>query len=191
MISNYSFSLILSFYSLLEFLLDVLYAFERPKIAFSKYKKKKWFERFEQVFPVNSNEEANTLLTELKDIKNNYRNPLAHGLFSEANLLVSMPYIGLIPLSYKYLSNRIYYGFLNMEKEDALKIISIFRRFLKFVNKEEPYRFYMLYIDYDFPIPINKKTILEIKQKMAKYEEFKKYLDERSRYEDMVINRDI
>jgi len=190
-ISKYSFALILSFFSLLEFLLDVIYAFEQPNKKFFEYRKEKWNDRFKLVFSINKNKELKHLYDNLINIKTNYRNPLAHGLTNELNLLVTLPYAGLVPLSYEYLSNKTYYGFAEIEKDDALKIIGTFRKFLKFLENEEPYKCYMLYLNYGFPIPISSKKISEIKKEMTTYEDFEEYLDERAFYEDMVINRDV
>jgi len=190
-ISKYSFALILSFFSFLEFLLDVIYAFEQPNKKFFEFRKEKWNDRFKLVFSINKNKELKCLYDDLIIIKTNYRNPLAHGLTNEVNLLILLPYVGLVPLSYEYLSDKTYYGFVEIEKDDASKIIDTFRRLLKFVEDEEPYRFYILYLSYGFSIPINAQEISKIKKEMITYEEFKEYLEKRAFYEDMIINRDI
>lgn len=190
-ISKYSFALILSFFSFLEFLLDVIYAFEQPNKKFFEFRKENLNDRFRLAFSINKNKELKRLYDSLINIKTNYRNPLAHGLTNEVNLLVPLPSAGLVPLSYEYLSDKTYYGFAEIEKDDASKIISTFRRFLKFVEDEEPYKLYILYLSYGFSIPINAQEISKIKKEMTTYEEFKEYLEKRASYEDMVINRDI
>jgi len=190
-ISKYSFALILSFFSLLEFLLDVFYAFEQPNMEFFEFRKKKWHNRFKIVFTISKNEKLKRLYDKLVDIKRNYRNPLAHGLRSEVTLLVQLPYIGLVPLSYEYFSQKIYYGIAEIGKNDALKIINTFQSFLDFLKNKEPYRFYMLYLDYGFAVPMNEQEVLKIKEKMTTYEEFKEYLDKEAFYQDLLINRDI
>jgi len=189
--SKYSFALILSFFSLLEFLLDVFYAFEPPNIEFFEFRKKKWQNRFKIVFTISKNEKLKRFYDKLVDIKRNYRNPLAHGLRSEVTLLVQLPYIGLVPLSYEYFSQKIYYGIAEIGKNDALKIINTFRSFLDFLKNKEPYRFYMLYLDYGFAVSMNEQEVLKIKEKMTTYEEFKEYLDKEAFYQDLLINRDI
>lgn len=189
--SKYSFALILSFFSLLEFLLDVFYAFEQPNMEFFEFRKKKWQNRFKIVFTVSKNEKLKRFYDKLVDIKRNYRNPLAHGLRSEVTLLVQLPYIGLVPLSYEYFSQKIYYGIAEIGKNDALKIINTFQSFLDFLKNKEPYRFYMLYLDYGFAVPMNEQEVLKIKEKMTTYEEFKEYLDKEAFYQDLLINRDI
>ncbi len=190
-ISKYSFALILSFFSLLEFSVDVIYIFEKPNAEFFKFRKKKLNDRFKLVFPINKNKKLKSLYDFLINIKTNYRNLLAHGLINEVNLLVPLPFAGLVPLSYEYLSKKIFYGPTEIEKDDALKIVCTFRKFLKFIENEDPYKFYMLYLNYGFPIPVNAKKISGIKKEMTSYEEFKEFLENKAIYEDMVINRDI
>lgn len=189
-ISKYSFALILAFFSLLEFLLDVVYVFEYPNKNFLKFRKKQWKDRFKSTFPINSNEKLKNFYDEFTSIRRNYRNPLTHGLRNEVNLLFSLPSIGLVPLSYEYLSHTTYYGFVEIGKEKALNILDLFRTFLKFMEEEDPYMFYILYLDIGFSIPVNEKEVLKIKKLMTTYEDFKEYLISKSRYEDIIINRD-
>lgn len=143
------------------------------------------------MFTISKNEKLKEFYDKFVNIKKNYRNPLAHGLRSEVTLLVQLPYIGLVPLSYEYLSQKIYYGIAEIGKNAALKIINIFQSFLDCLENKEPYRFYMLYLDYGFAISMNKQEVLKVKEKMTTYEEFKEYLDEEAFYQDLLINRDI
>lgn len=190
-LSKYTFALILSFFSILEFILDVFFIFENHKKKFLEFKKEKWIKRFKIVFNLKNNIKIKKLYDELINIKNNYRNPLSHGLYNEVNILVFLPTIGLVPLSYEYLLNKVQYNYIEIKKEDALYILRIFKEFFKIIENEEPYNFYNLFLNYGFPIPVNKNELSKIKNKMTTYEEFKEYLDKRSRYEDMIINREI
>ncbi len=47
---GFIFSLILSFFSTCEFILDIFYIFDNPKGAFFKFQKKNWYNKFEDVF---------------------------------------------------------------------------------------------------------------------------------------------
>lgn len=188
-ISNYSFALISAFFSLLEFLLDAIYAFEKPKNEFFEYRKKEWRDRFKLVFPVGQNKIIKSLYDEFIKIREEYRNPLSHGLTNEVNLLVHLPGSGLVPLSYEYLSKKPYYSIIEVEKDDALEIINIFQKFLKFMKNERPYRFYLLYLRSGLPVPVNVEEISKLRKKMTTYKEFGQYLDEKTEFQDMIINR--
>ncbi len=183
-ISICSFSLILSFFSLLEFILDVMYAFEQPRIDFFNYRKRSLKERFKLVFDISKNKELKKLYDEIINLKGNYRNPLTHGLTNEVGLLVPSSYYGLIPLSYEYLMKEIHYGPFTIGKEHSIKIISIIEKFLNFIKNENAFKFYMLYLEYGFPIPIEGKEVDKIKKEMTTHEDFKEYLSLRSEYEN-------
>jgi hypothetical protein len=190
-ISNYSFAYVLIFFSFMEFLLDVIFAFEQPEKEFSEFRKDSWYDRFKLVFPINENGELKRLYDDLVRIKNTYRNPLAHGLTNELNLLVSLPHSGLVPLSYEYLSTELSYSLAGIGRDDASKITDTFSGFLRFIENKEPYKYYILYIKYGFPIPLDTKEIVKIKKKMTTCEDFENYLEKRIEYEDMIINRDL
>jgi hypothetical protein len=182
--------MILSFFSLLEFLLDVLYAFEQHNEKFFEFRKKNWNIRFKSLLNFNKHKELKRIYEELLSIKKNYRNPLTHGLTNEISLLVPLASVGLIPLSYRNLSNKTYYSFFEIEKEDALRMIDLFREFLAFLENKEPYKFYILYLKCGFSIPIDANEISKIKKKMSSEEEFQEYIERESYIEDMFINRD-
>jgi len=191
-ISAYSFALVLSFFSLVEFLLNVFYAFKQPSVDFFDFKNKYWWkERFKSIFDLEKERDLKQLYDKLVEIKGKYRDPLAHGLGKEASLLIQFPYIGLIPLSYDYLFNEVHYGLIEIDKNGACDISNILESFFDILRNKAPYKFYMLYISYGFAVPMNKKEISKIKEEMTTYEEFKDYLDGRAFYEDMVTNRDI
>jgi hypothetical protein len=191
-ISNYSFALIQTFFSLLEFLLNGIYVFKQPNEKFFEFRKEHWDSKFKLCFPVSNNKKIKELYDKLLRIKRTYRNPLAHGLINDkVNILVPLSHVGLVPISYEYLSDKIYYGLVELEKDDVLRIINIFKEFLEFIEHEEPYRFYTLYFDYGFSIPMSTKEISEIKKEMTTYKNFKEYLDMKTLYEEMIVNRDI
>ena len=58
-------------------------------------------------------------------------------------------------------------------------------------KKKEPYNYYTLFLNFDFPVPIKEDKIKELKKKMTNMKEFLDYLMDRSEYEDAIINREI
>ncbi len=186
-IANYSFSLLLSFFSLTEFLFDVIYIFKKSGEGFFDFKELDWKKRFKVTFDLKD-KEIKDFYEKFIAIRKKYRNPLTHGLTNEASLLVKWPSIGLVPISYKYLLNEICYDLFNVREEDALSIINKFDSFLKFIKKKKPYNFYMMYIKYGFPIPAVKKDISQIKKEMTTITNFKSYLDGKAEHETMIDN---
>jgi hypothetical protein len=188
---SYAYSMIHAFYSYLEFILDVIYAFESLDMDLFDFRNLKWNERFKLLFKVQE-KKIEKIYVELLDYKTKYRNPLSHGLTNEISVLVPMPHAGLIPLSYQFLSNEIYYGAMSFSGiAIAEKTINTFGSFFDYLSNNEPYNYYMKYIEAGFEIPIIQKDILVIKKQMTSPEDFDKYLEEKGAYMDALINRDI
>ena len=171
-LAKYSFALILSFFSLLEFLLDAMYLFQERNIKFLEFKKKPFVDRFKLTLPINENDELKHIYDSILNIKNHYRNPLAHGLTDEVVLLIPRTNIGLMPLSYKYISKETFHGFEMIDEDVVLEMTETFKKFLSYLSNREPYKFYMLYLSYGFPIPASQKEMSEIKKEMTTYENF-------------------
>ncbi len=190
-VSYKAFPLIMAFFSFLEFILDVFYAFERPQISFFEFRKLSWSERFKKVIDLNKYGKLKRYYERLIIIKRNYRNPLSHGLINESALLVPFPFGGLVPISYEHLSDTINFGFVQITIKSALDLIKIFKGFLQELSNLEPFSFYLKFAEYGFPLPINKDEANKIKREMISAESFENYLKDRSMYEDMLINRDI
>jgi hypothetical protein len=189
---SYAYSMIHAFYSYLEFILDVIYAFEQPPDAnFWKFREKCWYERFKKVFDLNV-KEINEIYVKLLGYRKKYRNPLSHGLTNEISVLIPLPHAGLVPLSYQFLSNELYYGWMGMNDIDVTEeIMKTFESFLYYISKIDPYCYYMRYTEYNFEIPMNKKLVEDIKKEMSCMDDFEEYLKNKAAYMDAVINRDI
>lgn len=189
LLSNYSFALMSAFYSFMDFLMLAVYSFERPKLKLDEFRGKRFNEKFKILFPVNTDCEIKQLYDELNHFKKNYRNPLTHGLL-ESEYLVHLPSVGLIPLSYQHISKKISHRLVPVENEDVSKIIDTFTRFLNWVERKEPYSFYMIYIHHRFPIPMREDLISEIKKEMISLENFNEFCDHKAEYLDRLNNRD-
>lgn len=183
--------LITAFFSLLEFLLDVFYAFQQPELSFFEYRNLSWQDRFKSTIPLQPGNDFTKHYEQLVNIRSQYRNPFTHGLTNESSLLVPFSFAGLVPVSFEHLSNTVHYGFVQMSSNTVKEIISTFSNFLDLIGNEEPYCYYVLYVDYGFPVPVAKQAVESIVKEMTDYEGFKEYLQARSHYEDDVTNRDI
>jgi len=189
-ITSHCFAMITSFYSLTEFLLEAIYAFERSRLPLEDFRKLEWNERFKLLFPIDNNKELRQFYNSFIDIKRNYRNPLTHGLADEAGRLVWLDFAGLVPLSYHYLSTKLNYDEVQIAKEDALVIMETFTKFLSFIESNEPYRYYLRYLSYGFPIPMNPKQIQKYKAEMTSFENFEEYMQQAMKH-DAYVNRDV
>ncbi len=82
------------------------------------------------------------------------------------------------------------FGLTEISLKSCYKIKEEFESFLNLLNNKEPYKYYLLYFEFEFPIPINKNEILKIKNQMTSYDDFKEELIDRVKYEDMIRNRE-
>jgi hypothetical protein len=71
------------------------------------------------------------------------------------------------------------------------QIIATFKGFLDSLAEVEPYAFYVRYLSAGFSLPVSKKEADRIREKIRDMETFEEYLEDRSRYEDAMTNREI
>ena len=127
---------------------------------------------------------------QLADVRENHRNPLAHGLAHEINIL-GLPRVALVPLSYESLAHSLRKWRYGMDREEASHILGVFKGFLRFNEEKDPYRYYVAYVKHGFAIPMGRNEMAEVKKQMTTYEGFEAYLEARSYYEDAVANREL
>ncbi len=109
----------------------------------------------------------------------------------EQLILIKLPGEGLVPISYHYLSNDIYYGFTFITSDEANEKLHTFDEFLSFIRNDNELKLYLMYIEQGFPIPVNPEELKKIKEKMTTPKEYKKILEEESILQDLIINREI
>jgi len=189
-ISNLTFSLITSFFSVLDFILNAFYVFDQTSENFSLFRDLRWKSKFKKTFSINSDKLLKDFYDELSRIKGIYRNPLTHGLIKETDYLVFLPSIGLIPFSFSDLNKTTLFRYIEIDSDESIRIIKIFEDFFDFLSITEPFNYYMAYFKYNFPIPINQDEINKIKEEMTSIESFEQYLIDRAEYEDRIINMD-
>jgi hypothetical protein len=183
--------LITSFFSLLEFLLDAFFAFEQPALTFLEFRQLNWQERFKLAVRLDGGSRLLQPYEQISRIKSEFRNPLTHGLTNESALLVPVPFGGLVPVSYEHLSNTLHFGMTQISPEEVTQIIATFKGFLDSLAEVEPYAFYVRYLSAGFSLPVSKKEADRIREKIRDMETFEEYLEDRSRYEDAMTNREI
>lgn len=162
-----SFPLMTSFFSLLEFILDVFFAFEQLQLSFFEFRNLPWQERFKKVVPLKSGTNFTRLYEKIVNIKNQYRNPLAHGLTNESALLIPFPFAGLVPLSYEHLSKSIHFGYVQISAKSIQELLNTFSEFLNLISDQEPFCYYILYIESGFSIPVAKEAVSSLRAMMT------------------------
>jgi hypothetical protein len=190
-VSYRAFPLLVSFFSLLEFLLDVFYAFERPPLSFLEFRKLNWQDRFKAAIHLPPGGEILRRYERLLQIRRLFRNPLTHGLTNETSLLVPFQYGGLVPVSYEHFKSAAHFGQTAIPQQAASEALETFDGILSHLGTSEPFAFYIRYAEFGFSIPIRGEEIAAIESEMQSLEMFERYMQERSAYLDAVTNRDI
>ena len=188
-IEHYIFAQMNSFFSILEFLLDCFFAFERPKLTFKDFQKLYWMDKFKSIFNIEKGE-LKVLYDTLLIIKETYRNPLSHGLNNEVNFLVNIDGEGLVPINYEFMKNKPNFSLMTIPFEKCLLIQKTFNEIFSYFSKEKPLKYYFEFIKSNFPIPLEEKLIAEITSNRTSDDKWGKYLEYRTYMSDMIMNRD-
>src|ERR1043165_3618717 len=175
-----------SFFSLLEFLCDVFFAFQRPNTSFWEFRQQAWQDRLKMVVPLLPASDLVKNYEKVVGIKSNYRNPLTHGLTNLTKLLVPVRFGGLVPMSYEHLAHT------NKISDEVLsEAVDAFEFILSYFAKTEPFAYYMLYAEHGFSIPVEATEVAAIKANMTSMEDFTNYLEFKHEYQDAIGNREI
>jgi hypothetical protein len=191
-ISNYSFAMVVAFFSLQEHILDVFYAFIKDGAGFLDFMQSgRWREKFLAVFGPLQVKGLNEIYEGLLKAREGYRNSLAHGLADWPGVMVPLPGLGLVPLSLDYLGGSPHYSLFPVGEDDAMKMKDVFERFLRIISMTNPWRFYLLYLESGLPIPATKIELTRIKNEMTTYHHFRGYIEARVMEAEAVANYDV
>lgn len=188
-----AFGLVGAFFSLLEFLAAGMHALHRTGGTYADFQKKKLHERLLDLLPTISDKDWARVYNRIIQLRDNYRNPLHHGLTSdELGVLVAVRGLGLIPLSYRYLADGLHFGTsLGVSIDEVRQVLATCAEALDALRTRDPYHYYFAFIEGGFPIPVDLGEAAKERKLMTSHEEFAEYVAGRQRYEDDVINRDV
>jgi hypothetical protein len=184
------FSLLNVFYSLTDFIFVAFDIMEENDPSWEKSRKfmhLTWNEKFRKVLDVK-NDQIKFLHDKLLGFKNSFRNPFSHGIIGESSLLVPLDIVGLIPLSYK----KFLLGeqFFSAGPHKAIEILKLTKEFLNFLENNRPYSFYMKFLSYLLPIPVERQNLEELKAEMTDMDTFVKFVESKAQFQDMLDNFD-
>lgn len=188
-----AFGLVGAFFSLLEFLVAGMYALHRTGGTYADFLKKYLHERLQELLPTASDKEWARIYNDVIRLRDNYRNPLHHGLCDdELGALVPFRGLGLVPISYRYLRDGLHFGTsLGVSIDDVREVLATCAAALEALRGCDPYHYYFAFIEGGFPIPVELREAFKLRKLMTSHDEFAEYVEARQRYEDDVINRDI
>lgn len=188
--SYYFFPLISIYFSILEFILDIFKCFQDSNVAYLEYRALNWKERFKLVFNLDD-AELKKIYDTIVEIKENYRNPLSHGLNNEVNLLIGIEGEGVVPISYAFLKDKPHFTSKIISIEKSIQYVNVLENFFEYLKKTEPFNYYWTYLQYDFTIPKSPKAIENLKSHMTSVEDFVHHLDRIEDYYERKMNGEL
>ena len=168
------------YYSSLEALFDVIFALsaERP-VPFAEFADRTWGEKFKALFGI-SDPAVKKHYDELLELKRSLRDPILHGLGRDLRFLVSVPGLGLVPVSYEHLTRSIHYTPTILDDAWIRRAISAFDAFDTWLRETEPHLYALMFAESSLPVPLVKQRAAEIRTRMTSPESFSAWIDEQA-----------
>lgn len=167
---------IVFFFSYVELILDACFVLLKYKDAdYFGFRNKTFKERFKYIFDLSRGRDINRLYIELTKAKG-YRDCILHGLGERDTLLVELPRLGLVPVSWRRARAAISSAYIPFDEERAKWIYDTVKSFEKWLNGCVSTRMVLLYLGSGFPLPLANKQRKEIISHMQNYRSFKRYL---------------
>lgn len=150
-----------------------------------------WSDKLKKVWCLNSDKELKSLYDALHEIKERFRNPLAHGGFEKSgtSLGVHMQGLGAIPFRLSRFTESIHYGVFPLKDASFDEACDLFDKVdVKLRNGST--RYGMKFVESGLDVAFDKDSCDEYKSAMCSDEEFDKLLDRLSYFADMHTNMD-
>jgi hypothetical protein len=193
---------LLFFFAGTETLFDIAYAIsDIQQKSYFQFRKMSWAERFKAVFPVGSDCHLHDVYRDLKTLLDEFRHEIAHGLGGSNAVLVGVPGVGVIPVSYeknrsvvvtaaRIASPRSSDIFL-VETESIPQIMACLDRFDAWMEDNLFGWCVKRFAESGLLIPFHAKRIQEIRRHLESKEQFELWImGEQERFEAW-INGDI
>jgi len=185
----YTAAMLDAYFSMMEHILILLLPFvdfEPTKHNIASLITSGWSTKFKNVFDLNNNKQARTLYEELNEIKEKYRNTVAHGTFEKnpVSLYFHIPTIGAMPASVSKYKESIHYTFFPIEQKHFKDICSLFDCSDKYL-RNGPTKKGMLYIMSGLDVFFDEESRAMYRSNMGSLKKFREMIESLA-YEDMI-----
>ncbi|MFC1498057.1 hypothetical protein ACFLS1_06270 [Verrucomicrobiota bacterium] len=170
-------------------------------LAFSDYSSRKddlvdfigsnWSDKYKRVINISNGSEGKELYDFLCEVKEEFRNPSAHGGFEKngGSLYFHIPGVAAVPAKLTGSRDRPHLDFLMNHEATCIELCQLFDRFDKWIEeKEQPYA--TLYLKSGLDIAFDAGFIAELRSAAKDVEEFNGWIEARSHWQDIVDNVD-
>jgi len=173
----YGYALVGFYFSSVECLFNIFYAFGNRKVDFNAFRNCSWRERFQNVLPVAKDPKLKSIYDKLLHIKMDFRDELFHGFGGDENFLVQIPSLGYIPITYEALTRSVHYSPTISDKDFVASSIDVFDQFDTWLQKNYPAYCYLKYAKSGLPIPFYGGRLQEIQDIMKNPHDFEGWLE--------------
>lgn len=179
----YSTAMLDAYFSMLEHILVLLFPFARhinqSEVNIESLIGESWKPKFKMILPIAQDPEANKFLQRLDKIKEEYRNPLAHGYFLRDGHSFDLHFdnLGAIPLVLTNTRKKVNYNFQYPDPTTFGDICKCFDEFDHFLLTSDRTRYGMKYILKDLPVAFDAETVRTYKEYSTSEKEFQSFMD--------------
>lgn len=151
-----------------------------------------WKEKYKVVFELSKDVEANRHLDKLIQLKEQFRNPLAHGNFLKegGSFKVHMEHLGIVPMNLTKVDKQLAYSFKGLNEIRFEELCETLDNFEIFLANHERTKYGMIYIQNDLPVPFDENTRKRNLIAMTCEESFEEYIQYIEREIDNAMNMD-
>jgi hypothetical protein len=175
------------YYSSLEVLFDVMFAFSTRTMDYKDFQQLTWAERFKMVLPPESSTEIASFYERLLLTKRSFRDKVFHGMGGDESLLVALPGAGLVPISSETLTTSIAYQHVTEGAEPAKQAAALFDEFDDWLDETLPYANHAAFARQATTIPLYSERLDRAREELKKSaDEFQEWLNHESMYEDYM-----
>jgi hypothetical protein len=183
-----------AYYSYLEHLLVLVKPFVHIDVVehnLSSFIGMTWAEKFKSIFDLNSDSEAKRHYDALNDVKESYRNILAHGNFQKngGSIFVHMKYLGAIPMHLSQSKKSLCYTFGSIPQKSFEEICNVFDSFDTF-SENGPTRYGVMYAKRGLYLAFDNDSKKSYKEAMVSDNKFIIFLEYLSDVMDRSANMD-
>lgn len=141
------------------------------------FQERSWRERFNAVFPVKNDKELARIYRKLLEIRDGWRNVIEHGFRSEKEaLLIPLPGLGLIPISYTNASKAIHFAITPSPKNGIQEALDAFLAFDTWATDNQRTACIITFTQHSDVIPLMEKRLQEIREWMSSLDVLKEAL---------------
>ncbi len=154
--------------------------------------KSHWPVKFKRVFDINQDKEAKEIYDNLVNVKDQYRNPILHGLFEKGggSLFFHLQGAGAIPLIPREFGDSLLLRIIPVEEKDFTEVCDVFDRFDEWMKRKEKVNYGMIYAESGLSVPFDKKSLEKFEKHMTSEDNFSQFVEDEGRFQTMYDNMD-